>query len=394
MSTPLDLSRLSRRPDVEDPTLQAHDVTDELLVRQALCAIRERKLAGDAPLGEDIVVFGERHGAITLSLLAHGLRGMRVVQDRLAHERALDANAAGVGLDPTGYRHLPAVPAAFDGARMILWQLPRSVAAVEHGARLASYSAPDAQLIAGGRIKHLSVGMNAPIAQHFGPVLPQHAERKSRLLLAQHAVPASLSLPEPLHSTVKAGGRRLELAALAQAFGGAELDPGTALMLKTLHQSGWQLPQPGAEADSPLVVDLGCGNGTIACWAALHWPQARIEATDDSSDAVASTALSAALNGVQGRVHAVRADGGDHLPDGAAQLVLLNPPFHQGGTVHTGIASKLIRSAARMLAPGGTLICVWNSHLRYRPRLERLVGPTQQLARDQTFTLTVSTRRG
>lgn len=390
MSTTVNLNSLSRRPDVEDPTLQAHDVTDELLIREALAAAREQGLSG-----EDIVVFGERHGAITLSLLAQGLRGMRVIQDRLVHERALDANAAAFGLDASGgYHHAAASPAAFEAARLILWQLPRSVAAVERGALLAAHSAPQALMLAGGRIKHLSVGMNAPLNQHFGQVSPQLAERKSRLLVASHTVPALAALPSPPRRTVTAGGLRLELAALAETFGGADLDPGTALMLKSLRSSRFH---PSTAADAPgeaLVVDLGCGNGTIACWAAMSWPHASVEATDDSSDAVASAALSAGFNGVGDRVRTVRADAGEHVPDGTADLVLLNPPFHQGGTVHTGIASKLIRSAARMLRPGGELVCVWNSHLRYRPRLERLVGPTQQLDRDKTFTLTLSTRRG
>jgi len=48
---------------------------------------------------------------------------------------------------------------------------------------------------------------------------------------------------------------------------------------------------------------------------------------------------------------------------------------------------------ARVLRPGGQLWCVWNSPLRYRPVLERIVGPTRQIARDAKFTVTVSTRR-
>jgi 16S rRNA (guanine1207-N2)-methyltransferase len=36
---------------------------------------------------------------------------------------------------------------------------------------------------------------------------------------------------------------------------------------------------------------------------------------------------------------------------------------------------------------------VWNSPLQYRPALERLVGPTRQVARNAKFTVTVSTRR-
>jgi len=46
-----------------------------------------------------------------------------------------------------------------------------------------------------------------------------------------------------------------------------------------------------------------------------------------------------------------------------------------------------------VLRPGGELWCVWNSALRYRSELERIVGPTRQIARDPKFTVTVSTRR-
>ena len=52
-----------------------------------------------------------------------------------------------------------------------------------------------------------------------------------------------------------------------------------------------------------------------------------------------------------------------------------------------------VAEAARVLATGGRLWCVWNSHLRHRPVLEAEVGPTRQVARDRTFTVTVSTRR-
>ncbi|MBO9556745.1 MAG: methyltransferase, partial [Cellulomonas sp.] len=36
------------------------------------------------------------------------------------------------------------------------------------------------------------------------------------------------------------------------------------------------------------------------------------------------------------------------------------------------------------------LWAVWNSHLRYRPVLERVVGPTRQVGRDPKFTVTAS----
>ncbi|MGO7984119.1 methyltransferase, partial [Rhizobium johnstonii] len=63
-----------------------------------------------------------------------------------------------------------------------------------------------------------------------------------------------------------------------------------------------------------------------------------------------------------------------------------------GATVHVGIATKLFADAGRVLAPGGELWAVWNSHLGYRGALTRLVGPTRQIARNSKFTVTASKR--
>ena len=58
-----------------------------------------------------------------------------------------------------------------------------------------------------------------------------------------------------------------------------------------------------------------------------------------------------------------------------------------------GIAPRMFADAARVLRPGGELWTVWNSALLYRPVLERLVGPTRQIARNSKFTVTASTKR-
>ncbi|WP_291278877.1 methyltransferase [Galactobacter sp.] len=390
--TALDLTRLSRFPDVEDPTLLPYDATDELLVAEALTRIVEQELTGT-----DIVVVGERHGAITLSLVAAGLTGLRVVQDRLVHERALDANAERIGIDPTVYVHAPAAAETFTGARLILWQLPRAVDSVTRMVSLMGVVDDDAVLVAGGRVKHLSRGMNAPLEAGFGSVTPQLAKRKSRLLVVDRNAELHLEPVVPSRKDVRVAGRDLTLIGIGEAFGGAALDPGTRLMLESLSDVDIRF------GSDPTIVDLGCGNGTVAAWAAQRWPQAKVIATDDSADAVASAAAtleatlgngpSSAVGHGVARVQVIRADAGDAIPDASADLVLLNPPFHQGGTVHTGIGVKLIEAAARMMKHGGTLVTVFNTPVGHRPRLQRIVGPTEQLGRDRTFTVTLSTRR-
>jgi 16S rRNA (guanine1207-N2)-methyltransferase len=142
---------------------------------------------------------------------------------------------------------------------------------------------------------------------------------------------------------------------------------------------------------------VGCGNGSIAVSLALAARRAgrdlTVVATDQSADACRSTELTAELNGVADVVEVRRDDALASFPDAGEDLLLLNPPFHAGNTVDTRVALRLIAESARVLRPGGVLWCVWNSPLQYRPELERLVGPTGQIARDRTFTLTVSTRR-
>ena len=88
----------------------------------------------------------------------------------------------------------------------------------------------------------------------------------------------------------------------------------------------------------------------------------------------------------------VRDDALSTQPDGCADLVLLNPPFHVGSAVHPGVALKLFEEAARVLRPGGELWTVFNSHLSYRAALTRAVGATRQVGRNAKFTVTVSTR--
>jgi 16S rRNA (guanine1207-N2)-methyltransferase len=97
---------------------------------------------------------------------------------------------------------------------------------------------------------------------------------------------------------------------------------------------------------------------------------------------------------VADRIEIHRADALEAVPDGWAELILLNPPFHSGAAVHAGVAHRLIRACRRALAPGGELRIVFNSHLQYRPLVEREIGPSRQIARDRTFTVLSATGSG
>jgi 16S rRNA (guanine1207-N2)-methyltransferase len=140
------------------------------------------------------------------------------------------------------------------------------------------------------------------------------------------------------------------------------------------------------------VLDLGCGTGALAVSYALAHPEAQVIATDRSAAAVASARATAAANGVADRITVMHDDAASEIADASVDIVLLNPPFHLGTSVHTGAATRLFEAAARVLRPGGELFTVYNSSLGYRAELARLIGHTEQLSRTPKFTVTRSIR--
>lgn len=391
-------SRLRRWPDVEADNLQAHDATDLLLV--------ERALALDVP-GSETVVIGDEYGAITLALAAAGRSGVRVHQDLATGRRALARNAEELGIGGFAPHELDVDLLA--GARLVLLQLPKALAELEEIAdAVARWAAPEVVLVAGGRVKHMSLSQNDVLARSFAHVQAQRAERKSRLLVATEPLPVPESPPFP----VSERHDDLVLVAHGGAFAGPRLDIGTRVLLDVLDLDGSQLrrtqttraenaPNGGEGArfsgvvnrSGRRVLDLGCGTGALAAsWARAH-PRDLVVATDRSAAAVASARATASANGVANRVEVTHDDAGSALAAGSFDTVLLNPPFHLGASVHTGAATRLFEAAARLLRPDGELFTVYNSSLGYRAELTRLIGPTAQLRRTPKFTVTRSVRR-
>ncbi|MFE5670567.1 class I SAM-dependent methyltransferase [Agromyces sp. NPDC056523] len=376
----IDLDLLRRHPDLEAPGLQAADAADRLILDEAAAALAA---ANDG----EVVVIDDAYGALALGAVAVGARDVRVHQDPVTGERALAENAARLGVPAEARpRSLPLAPPIVAGARVVLMRLPRSLDRLDEVAELvAAHAEPDVRVFAGGRIKHMSLAMNDVLGARFARVDVTHARQKSRVLIASGALgaPAGGARRESWPRRAHDEALGLTVVAHGGVFAGAGVDIGTRFLLDVLDD---------AVPDAATAVDLACGSGLVAAWLARGRPGVVVHASDRSAAAAASAALTAEANGVADRVEVARADGLEHLPDASERLVVLNPPFHSDAAVHTGIATHLFADAARVLEPGGELWCVWNSHLRYRPLLERLVGPTRQVARNPKFTVTASVR--
>ncbi|MEX1079981.1 MAG: methyltransferase [Homoserinimonas sp.] len=364
-----DFDGLRRFPDIEAENLFAVDASDRLILDEAGEALAEHP--------GDVVVIGDRYGALTLGAAArHGAHGIRVFQDALSGEFALGHNAAAAELDDR-FDNLELGPELLAGARVVLLQLPRSLNELDEiAAAIARHADREVVVFAGGRIKHLTQAMNEVLGKHFESVSATLARQKSRVLVAGEPKPGTDDYPlREFHEELD-----LWVCAHGGAFAGTKLDIGTRYLLGFLREM---------KPDARTAVDLGCGTGILAAALARGRPELAILATDHSWSAVASARATAEANDLTFTV--ARDIGLSRQPDACADLVLLNPPFHVGSAVHAGVALALFDEAARVLKPGGELWTVFNSHLKYRAALMRSVGPTRLVGQNPKFTVTVST---
>ena len=348
------------------------DPVDAILLREA----------GDRPLGRGpLVVLEEQSGALARGLVAlRPMTAVRVHVDSYADAQAVADATAGqdaIGLvDDLG-------PELLAGAVLVVMRLPKGLAALDAAAEaVARWADPSVVLLAGGRVKHMSRGMNDVLRQHFGSVRASLGAQKSRVLMASepHGVDESRY---PLTGSDPELG--LEIRAYGGAFAGPSVDLGTRFLLSFADSF---------PPDARRVVDLGCGTGLLAVTAARRLPAAAVIALDTSRAAVQSAAATARANGVQDRVEVRRTHLMTGVPDRSVDLILCNPPFHRGNSRDSAVAFEMLAEAARTLQPGGELWTVFNSHLPYLRTLRRLVGRTTVLGQNNGYTLTRSVQSG
>lgn len=371
---------LRRWPDLESPELVAVDAADRLILSEL-----EHEVRADPTLLESgLVVIGDNFGAITLAAIADlGFASVRVHQDARSGELALDNNADLTSVK--GFTHHDLDADLVSGARIVAMRLPRSLDQLDQwSALIAAHAADDVQVFAGGRIKHMTLGMNDVMKQYFTKVVASLAVQKSRVLRARGPIVEAAAADLTLWPKSKRYDMLdMTIVSHGGVFAGINLDIGTRELLAVLDQT---------PASASTIIDFGCGTGVLAVTIARLRPKATVIASDQSAAAVLSAQATMAINDLADRVTVVRDDALASHSDASADVILFNPPFHSGAAVHSDTSMRLFEDAARVLKKGGELWVVANRHLGYQTHLTRIVGETREVSRSPKFTVTVSTK--
>ncbi|MEG8033996.1 hypothetical protein QP157_01320 [Sphingomonas sp. LR61] len=201
-----DFADLFRRRDDTAPDLIAIDGTDRFLIDEA------PHVHGDAlrQPGE-VAVVDDRLGVLTLGLITqYGASDIRVVQDSLVGERALEANAGTFGL--RGFHHPDSLEDAFRDVRLVVLRLSKSHDRLDEIARtVARFAAPDVVLLCGGNVKYMNLSQNDVLRRSFGEVTASRgrgsracSSRRTRCVPRRTVWPRPIPGPDRCTSTTSA----------------------------------------------------------------------------------------------------------------------------------------------------------------------------------------------
>lgn len=165
----------------------------------------------------------------------------------------------------------------------------------------------------------------------------------------------------------------LDIFALPAVFSSSELDGGTKLLLSTFHK---------ADGLKGNVLDLGCGAGVIGASLKKMFPKIKLTMSDIHAMALASSERTLAENQLEGKV--IASDVFSHI-DGRFDLIISNPPFHDGIDTAYRAVENLILQAKNHLTRGGELRIVANAFLPYPDLLDQAFGSHQLLAKSTKF---------
>jgi 16S rRNA (guanine1207-N2)-methyltransferase len=264
-------------------------------------------------------------------------------------------------------------PDSFD---LVLSHLPRGRAVQEELIRGAAWV-----LRPGGRfilVAHKRAGVKGAIAyarELFGRCGVVRQKKGYHVALA--VKPDGLELSPPADGyvvrTIALDGVETTLVSKPGVFAWDRLDDGTAALVGAM--------EIGA---GDHVLDLGCGTGLAGLAAARRAPRGRVVLADSDVRAVESARRTLAANEVADS-EVLLSDCAFAVLDEMFDVVVTNPPFHQGVGVDYEVACQFVRDAARVLRPGGRLFLVANRFLRYTDLIVEVFGNVETAYADSRY---------
>ncbi len=160
-------------------------------------------------------------------------------------------------------------------------------------------------------------------------------------------------------------------------YGWQKIDRGSELLVDAIKDD----IKDQAIAPAPSVLDLGCGYGYLSVMIG-QLTGAAVVATDNNIAAISACEKNFSAHGIGGEV--IADDCGKSIGQ-TFDLVVCNPPFHQGFDTSRALTEKFLREAARHLKSGGIAYFVVNRFIDIEAGARRAFSKVVEIKSEQGF---------
>lgn len=370
---------LERIPHDKTGTLKAHDAADRLVLSHWY----------DDPASESScpLILNDAFGALTLPLaqsmadVLNDRQPLISLSDSFISQQALKLNAKNNGITQSlalvsSINSLPNF-----SIDKVLMKLPKSAQYFDYQlAFLNHYLPANTPVVIGGMVKYMSRVFFDSANRSLNEVSTSLAVKKARLIFGKTQGKA---VAPTLYSPFKESTKHLNLYDCPNGFSRGKLDIGSRFLLDNF---------PDVQ-DKKAILDIGCGCGVLGLTAAKLNSQANITLIDESYHAIAATQYNIEANfdvTEHARFNAIAGHNMDAIASNSQDVVLCNPPFHQGNTVGTQVALQMFSDAKRVLAPSsGVLVIIANRHLNYHHALRKRFTSVSVAASNKKFVVLI-----
>lgn len=144
-------------------------------------------------------------------------------------------------------------------------------------------------------------------------------------------------------------------------FAWDRFDAGSCFLLEYLRSFLQEPASTKLDTADKSALDLGCGYGLLAM-TLLQAGCRRVVATDNNAAAIRACTANLEQHCGSAEVAVIAADCGEGI-DEHFDLILCNPPFHQGFDVEQDLTDRFLQAARRLLQPKGRALFVVNSFI-------------------------------
>ena len=219
-------------------------------------------------------------------------------------------------------------------------------------------------------------------SEYLGECLDSERAGKSSLLavIEYQASKPVLSLDDKHYSELRLinPGDKVTFMSKPGVFGWNKIDQGSSFLVHNLPRF--------LQHKTPLpcrIADLGCGYGYLSIMAA-QLLNAEFIAVDNNVAAVNACQENFKQQGIRGSV--VLSDCAGNISQ-LVDVVLCNPPFHQGFSIESDLALKFLLACKRLLVPGGLALFVVNSFIDLERKAATLFSDVSVLEKNKQFKL-------